>query len=110
AFSGATDAVGYIRAAHGGTLFLDEVGELSPTVQAKLLRVLETSELVALGATRPITVSARFCFATLRNLRALIEEQRFRADLFYRIARTTVCLPPLRERMEEVAMLVTRAL
>jgi transcriptional regulator of acetoin/glycerol metabolism len=110
AFSGATDAQGYIQAAHGGTLFLDEVGELAPAVQPKLLRVLETGELLPLGATRPVRVTTRFCFATLRNLRTLLQQQRFRADLFYRIARTTVTLPPLRERADEIATLVMREL
>jgi hypothetical protein len=99
-----------IQAADGGTLFLDEVGELAPALQPKLLRVLETGELLPPGATRPVRVTTRFCFATLRNLRALLAQQRFRADLFSRIARTTVTLPPLRERTDEIAALVMREL
>jgi transcriptional regulator with PAS, ATPase and Fis domain len=110
AFSGATDAGGYLEAAAGGTLFLDEVGELAPAVQAKLLRVLESREVLPLGASQPRPVTARFCFATLRQLRALVEEQRFRADLFYRIARASVTLPSLRERLDEIPWLVAAEL
>ncbi len=110
AYSGATDAVGHIQAAHGGTLFLDEVGELAPAVQAKLLRVLESREVTPLGASRAQAVAVRFCFATLRHLRLLVAEQGFRADLFFRIARTTVTLPPLRQRVEEIPWLIAGAL
>jgi len=110
AFSGATDAVGYVEAAAGGTLFLDEVGELAAPVQAKLLRVLESREVLPLGAAQPRPVSARFCFATMRSLRALVTEQRFRSDLYYRIARVTVTLPPLRERLDEIPWLVAAEL
>jgi DNA-binding NtrC family response regulator len=105
-FSGALDAEGYIAAADGGVLFLDEIGELDPQVQAKLLRVLETREVVPLGATRGRKVTTRFCFATLRNLRTAMSEDDFRADLYYRISRAEVHLPPLRERREEIPWLV----
>jgi transcriptional regulator with PAS, ATPase and Fis domain len=110
AFSGATDAPGYLQAADGGTLFLDEIGELSPAVQAKLLRVLESREVTPVGAARPQPVAVRFCFATLRNLRHMFAEQKFRPDLYFRIARATVVLPPLRERLEEVPWMVVREL
>jgi transcriptional regulator of acetoin/glycerol metabolism len=106
AFADATDASGYLAAADGGVLFLDEVGDLDPVVQAKLLRVIETSAVVPLGSSTPIPVEARYCFATARDLPALVAESRFRADLYARIARTVVRVPPLRERREEISWLV----
>jgi DNA-binding NtrC family response regulator len=109
AFSGAhADAEGLVQAADGGTLFLDEVGELDPAVQAKLLRVLEAREVIALGASRPTRVDLRICSATHRSLRALVGEKRFREDLYFRIGRPQVELPPLRERPEEIPYLVDR--
>ena len=106
AYSGASDATGYLESADGGVLFLDEVGELDPAVQAKLLRVLETREVVPLGASRGRTVSVRFCFATLRNLRGAVHDGRFRPDLYYRVARTVVAMPSLRERAEDIPWLI----
>lgn len=106
AYSGAADdAEGYVEAARGGVLFLDEVAELSLAVQAKLLRVLETGEVLALGAARPKKVDLRFCSATHRDLRALAAAGRLREDLFFRVATPRVVVPPLRERPEEVAYL-----
>jgi transcriptional regulator with PAS, ATPase and Fis domain len=106
AYTGATDeALGYVQAAHGGVLFLDEFGELSPELQATLLRVIETREVLPLGATRARRVDVRFCFATHRNLREEVAEERFRADLFYRVDSSTVVLPPLRARREEIPWL-----
>jgi transcriptional regulator with GAF, ATPase, and Fis domain len=103
AFSGASaDSDGYIRAADGGVLFLDEVGELELDVQAKLLRVLGTCEVTPLGATRASKVNVRYCFATHRDLRARVEERKFRADLYYRLAQPAIALPPLRDRLEEI--------
>lgn len=103
AYSGAaTDSIGYILAAHGGTLFLDEIGELDSGVQAKLLRVLETGEVAVLGTTRPRKVDIRLCSATHRDLRSLIAEGRFRADLYFRLCAPQVELPPLRQRLEEI--------
>ncbi|MET0387781.1 MAG: sigma 54-interacting transcriptional regulator [Polyangiales bacterium] len=109
AFSGATDSEGYIVEAHGGTLFMDEVAELDPLVQAKLLRVFETREVVALGAVSPRKVSIRICAATHRDMRAEVAAGRFRADLYYRIGRPEVRLPPLRDRLDEVPWLLQRA-
>ncbi|MFO0588456.1 MAG: sigma 54-interacting transcriptional regulator [Polyangiaceae bacterium] len=106
AFSGAdADADGYVQAAHGGTLFLDEVAELSLAVQAKLLRVLETGEVLPLGASRPRKVDLRFCSATHRDLRAMVAAGRLREDLYFRIAAPRVVVPPLRDRPEEIAYL-----
>ncbi len=107
AYSGAaTDAEGYLQAARGGTLFLDEVAELDLAVQAKLLRVLETREVVPLGGTRPQPVALGLCAATLRNLRQAVAAGTFREDLYYRIGRPEVRLPPLRERLEEIPHLI----
>ena len=111
AYSGASsDAVGYVEEADGGTLFLDEVGELDLNVQAKLLRVLETREVLALGAARPKKVDIRVCSATHRDLKDLVATGRFREDLFYRLGRPKVSLPPLRERLEEIPFLIDRQL
>jgi transcriptional regulator with PAS, ATPase and Fis domain len=111
AYSGADDdAPGFVQAAHGGTLFLDEIAELPLLMQAKLLRVLETREVTPLGATRPVQVDLGLCAATLRDLAERVADGRFREDLFYRIARPEVRLPPLRERLEEVPLLVEREL
>lgn len=111
AYSGADAAApGYLQAADGGTLFLDEIGELDVAVQGKLLRVLETGEVTALGATRPTRIDVRFCAATLRDLTGEIAEGRFRHDLYYRIARGQVRLAPLRERREEIPWHVERRL
>ncbi|APR88404.1 two component, sigma54 specific, transcriptional regulator, Fis family protein [Minicystis rosea] len=111
AFSGATqDADGYLAAADGGSLFLDEIGELDLEVQAKLLRAIETREIVPLGATRPRPVRARIALATHRDLRAQVAAGRFRGDLLFRIAQPEVCLPPLRERREEIPALIAREL
>lgn len=107
AYSGAVaDAQGYLQAARGGTLFLDEVAELDLAVQAKLLRVLETHEVVPLGATRPIPIDVGLCTATLRNLRDAVADGSFRGDLYYRIGRPEVRVPPLRERLEEIPYLL----
>jgi transcriptional regulator with AAA-type ATPase domain len=102
AFSGATDAPGYVQAAHGGTLFLDEIAELPTDVQSKLLRMLETREVLRLGATSPERVNLRLCAATWKNLRAEVTAGRFRDDLYFRIGQPEIRLPALRERSEEV--------
>ncbi len=110
AYSGADQsAQGYVQAADGGTLFLDEVADLDLSVQAKLLRVLDAREVVPLGATRPQGVTLGLCVATLRDLRAEVAAGRFREDLYYRVGRPEVRLPPLRERLDEVAYFVDRA-
>ncbi|HRI52547.1 MAG TPA: sigma 54-interacting transcriptional regulator, partial [Pseudomonadota bacterium] len=109
AYSGAVaDVSGYLQAANGGTLFLDEVAELDLAVQAKLLRVLETREVVPLGGTRPQVVELGVCAATLRDLGAAVAAGSFRQDLYYRIGRPEVYVPPLRERLEEIPYLVSQ--
>lgn len=107
AYSGAdTDAEGHVQAAHGGTLFLDEVAELNLAVQAKLLRVLETGEVLPLGASKPRKIELRFCSATHRDLRAQVADGKLREDLYYRIAMPRITAPPLRERPEEIPWLL----
>lgn len=110
AFSGATDSTGYIAEADGGTLFLDEIADLDPLVQAKLLRVLEAREVMALGAVTSRKVQIRICAATHKDLRSAVNEGRFRADLYYRIGRPEVRMPPLRERIDEIPWLLQRVL
>ena len=111
AFSGATaDAEGYLVAADKGTLFLDELGELDPAVQPKLLRVLETREVIPLGDTRGRAVNVGICAATLRDIQRRVGDGSFREDLYYRMGRPSVRLPPLRERREEIPFLVQHGL
>jgi DNA-binding NtrC family response regulator len=106
AFTGADrDSLGLIRAAKDGTLFLDEVGELSPELQPKLLRFLESGEINPLGDTSPFTVNVRIVAATNTNLEALVQEGRFREDLFYRLNVVRLVIPPLRERRDEIPAL-----
>jgi len=110
AFSGATDALGYVHAARQGTLFLDEIAELSLEVQSKLLRVIETREVLRLGATAPERADMRICAATWRDLRAEVAAGRFRQDLYFRIGQPEVRLLPLRDRREEIPWHVQEAL
>jgi transcriptional regulator with GAF, ATPase, and Fis domain len=106
AFTGATQTKpGLFEAADGGTLFLDEVGEMSLSTQAKLLRVLESGEVMRLGSVKPRHVDVRFVAATNRDLEARIDEGHFRADLYYRLNGITVRLPPLRERPQDIEAL-----
>ena len=103
AFTGATAAKpGRIEQAAGGTLFLDEAGEMSPPVQAKLLRLLEEREFQRLGATKVQKTDARIVAATNRDLKKAIARGEFREDLFYRLSVFEIPLPPLRERVEDI--------
>ncbi len=110
AFSGAENTQGYLQSADGGTLFLDEAGELDLAIQGKLLRVLETRQVLQLGATKPRAIDIRIVLATHRNLRESVESGSFREDLFFRVARPEVRLPPLRERPEEIPALINLTL
>jgi DNA-binding NtrC family response regulator len=111
AFTGAAARKrGRIELAQGGTLFLDEVGELPPPSQAKLLRFLAEREIVRLGGHERIAVDARVIAASHRDLRAGIADGRFREDLYYRLAVTEIVLPPLRDRREDIPLLVAHFL
>ena len=107
AFTGAVSArKGRFELADGGSLFLDEIGDLPAPVQVKLLRVLQERELERVGSSRPIAVNVRLLAATHRNLEALVREGRFRDDLYYRINVVTLAVPPLRERREDIPLLL----
>ena len=107
AFTGANRLKhGLFEVASGGTMFLDEVGDISPEVQSKLLRVLETGRFRRLGGTDEISVDVRVIAATNRDLRLAISRGHFREDLFYRLATFVVEIPPLRERPEDIRLLV----
>jgi DNA-binding NtrC family response regulator len=111
AFTGAiARKPGKFEVAHGGTLFLDEVGELSMTLQAKLLRVLEGKAFERLGGTLPIQVDVRLLAATNRDLRVLANGQRFRDDLYFRLAVFPLTIPPLRQRMSDLPLLAAHFL
>ncbi len=106
AFSGAVQAKpGLFEAARGGTVFLDEVGEIPLAMQAKLLRVIETGKVTRLGSVKAQHVDARFVSATNRDLRALVAERAFRADLFFRLNGMSITLPELRARTADIAPL-----
>ncbi len=106
AFTGATkDKRGLLEEATGGTLFLDEIGEMPADLQAKLLRVLESGEFLAVGDTKPRRADVRLLSATNRDLQNEIEQGRFRSDLFYRLAVFQIHLPPLRERRRDIGLL-----
>jgi transcriptional regulator with PAS, ATPase and Fis domain len=106
AFTGANaDHVGVFKQADGGTLFLDEFGELPPSVQVRLLRVLQSGELTPVGETKPIRVNVRVIAATNRDLLQEVAAGRFREDLFYRIAVGVLKLPPLRQRAGDITLL-----
>lgn len=106
AYSGAVDRVGMFRTAEGGTLLLDEIGELPASSQAALLRVLQEKEIVPLGSNRSTRVDVRVIAATNRPLEQLMAEGKFRADLYARLSAYELRMPPLRERREDLGILV----
>ena len=107
AFTGAAERrLGRFELAHGGTIFLDEIGEIPPATQVKLLRVLEERELTRVGGVSPITVDVRVVAATNQPLRQRVEEGFFRSDLYYRLNVLNMYLPPLRERRDDIPLLV----
>ncbi len=111
AFTGATERRrGRFELAHRGTLFLDEVGDLGPEAQAKLLRAIETGVVERVGGGKPIGVDVRILAATNHDLRAEVREKAFREDLLFRLEVVPIHLPPLRERLEDLPLLVAHAL
>jgi len=111
AFSGATeDRPGLLRSAERGTLFLDEIGELPLPSQASLLRVLQESEVLPVGGTRPLAVDLRVVAATNRDLGRMAREGTFRSDLLARLSGLRLWIPPLRERREDLGLLVAELL
>jgi DNA-binding NtrC family response regulator len=107
AFTGAdTRRKGIFETADGGTLFLDEIGEISPSTQVKLLRVLQDGEFQRVGGTDTIRVNVRILSATNQNVEELVKNGRFRQDLFYRVNVFPIRVPPLRERAEDIPLLV----
>ncbi|MDA3786173.1 MAG: sigma-54 dependent transcriptional regulator [Deltaproteobacteria bacterium] len=107
AFTGANeDKKGLVEMADGGTLFLDEITEMTPSMQVKLLRVLQEKEVLRVGSTRPIKVNVRFVAATNRDLKTEIGAGNFRQDLFFRINVVSLKIPPLSERKDDIPLLI----
>ncbi|NPB08304.1 MAG: AAA family ATPase, partial [Aquificae bacterium] len=97
---------GKFELANGGTIFLDEIGDMPLSLQTKLLRVLQEKEVERIGATKPVKVDVRIIAATNRDLKKLVEEGKFREDLYYRLNVVPIYIPPLRERKEDIPVLV----
>lgn len=110
-FTGAdSDRQGLLAAARGGTFLFDEISDLELALQGKILRVLQQGEVLPLGTTTPQTLDVRFVAATNRDLSQLVRAGRFREDLFYRLNVVPICVPPLRERLEDIPVLTTHFL
>ena len=106
-FTGATDKrEGRFEMADGGTVFLDEIGEIGPEIQVKLLRFIETKSFERIGSSKTITVDVRLVAATNRNLEQMVKEGKFREDLFFRLNVVRITTPPLRERTEDIPVLL----
>lgn len=107
-FTGATERrVGRFESADGGTVFLDEIGEISPSTQVKLLRFLETRSIERVGGSKPLNLDVRLVAATNRNLEQMVKDGKFREDLFFRLNVVRILMPPLRERPEDIPVLLT---
>jgi transcriptional regulator with PAS, ATPase and Fis domain len=111
AFTGANRSKeGLLASAEGGTVFLDEIGELPLDLQAKLLRALQEKEVRPVGATHRVSINVRILAATNRNLAAMVEQGRFRKDLYYRLSVVNLRIPPLRERKQDIPLLAAHFL
>jgi DNA-binding NtrC family response regulator len=111
AFTGASERrIGRFELADGGTLFLDEIGEISPSIQVKLLRFLETKSIERVGGARPIDLDVRLVAATNRNLETMVKEGKFREDLFFRLNVVRLVVPPLRLRTDDIPILLSHYL
>jgi DNA-binding NtrC family response regulator len=100
--------MGRIQYSEGGTLFLDEIGDMKPSLQSKLLRVIQEREFEPVGGIKPISIDVRIVAATHRNLEKTVAEGNFREDLYYRLNVVPITVPPLRERREDVSLLIDR--
>ncbi|NDV18507.1 response regulator [Pseudodesulfovibrio sp. JC047] len=111
AFTGAKDGrAGFFEIAHGGSIFLDEIGDASPNMQAKILRVIQSKEFCKVGSSKVLTADTRILAATHENLKQLVEEGSFREDLYYRINIIDIPVPPLRERGDDILALINHFL
>jgi two-component system, NtrC family, response regulator AtoC len=107
AFTGATGTkIGLLEAAHRGSIFLDEIGEMPPTMQVKLLRFVEERSLMRVGGVRPVPVDVRLIAASNRDLKEMVREGTFREDLYYRLNVVVISLPPLRDRLDDLSLLI----
>ena len=107
AYTGADSAfIGIFEKADGGTLHLDEIGDMAPSTQAKILRTLQNNEIRRIGGNKSITIDVRFIASTNKDIQGLIDEGRFREDLYYRINAATLHIPPLKERRDDIPILV----
>lgn len=105
-----SDKIGLLKAAMGGTVFLDEVGDIPPSIQVKLLRVLDNKEVLPLGSTKAEKVEFRLISATNKDLSKLVQDGKFRDDLYYRISTFILRVPSLRERLEEIPYFINKIL
>ena len=111
AFTGATHTkIGLLESANGGTVFLDEIGEMPLSMQVKLLRVIQEKKIIRVGGIKPILLNIRIIAATNRDLKKMVEEGKFREDLYYRLNVVNIVLPPLRERKEDIPLLINHFL
>ena len=111
AFTGATERrIGFFEAARGGTVFIDEIGELPAVLQSKFLRVLERREIIRVGGHTPLPIDVRVLSATNRDLRNAIDKNRFREDLYFRLAQVRVFVPPLRQRLPDLPLICAKLL
>jgi transcriptional regulator with PAS, ATPase and Fis domain len=107
AFTGALNSQeGLFQRAHGGTIFLDEIGEMPLSLQPKILRAIEAKEVLPVGSTHPAQVDVRIIAATNRDLKKELADGRFREDLYYRLNVISIHVPPLRERRDDIPLLV----